>query len=304
MFGSLTPGVVFAAINMSSSALKYLEKPNTVCRSMVLGFSGWMDGGDVSTGSIEYMIEKLATVKVAEIQPAGFYIYNFPGPMEFASLFRPHTEIKGGLIANYSLPDNGFHWCPEASLLLFEGKEPNVDWDRFADCIFTVAADFGVETIYYVGSYAGVVPHSRDPRLYATSSNGFLRDEMASHGFRPTSYEGPAGFISHLLNEAGQRGARLTSLVAEIPAYLQGRNPSCIELVVREISRVLRLDLDLSGMSESSLTFRKEVGKAVLGKEELADMVRKLETEYDKDYMETHMGDLKDWLKDQGFEIS
>ena len=81
----LDPWVVFAAINMSSSALKYLEKPNTVCRSMVLGFSGWMDGGDVSTGSIEYMIEKLATVKVAEIQPAGFYIYNFPGPMEFAS---------------------------------------------------------------------------------------------------------------------------------------------------------------------------------------------------------------------------
>jgi predicted ATP-grasp superfamily ATP-dependent carboligase len=288
---------------MASSALRYLEKPRTKNPRMLMGFSGWMDGGDVSTGTIGCMIEKLVPSRMAEIRPTGFYIYNFPGSMEFTSLFRPHTEIEEGLIKDYTLPDNAFYYCAEANLILFEGKEPNVDWERFAECIFTVAEDCNVGTIYYVGSYAGVVPHSRDARLYATSSSKPLRDEMIAKDFRPTSYEGPAGFISHLLHEASNRDIRLSSIVAEIPAYVQGRNPKCIERVLREISKVFHLELDLSDLTDKSEAFCKEVEKAVLGKEDLTEMVRKLEIDYDKDYMETHMGDLKDWLKGQGFEV-
>ena len=270
---------------------------------MVIGLSGWMDGGEVSTGTIAYLREVLDVVPLAEIRPAGFYIYNFPGSMEFTALFRPHTTIQEGLVTEYVPPRNRFYWCEGENLVLFEGKEPHLDWDGYTDCIFSLAEQMHVDSLYFIGSYAGVVPHTRDPRLYSTASDRVLRDEMSGRGFRLSTYEGPAGVATQLLLRAADRGLRMASIVAEIPAYLQGRNPCSIETVVRHTAEILGLHLDTRKLTESGETFRKEVGKAVQEKEELMDMVRKLEAEYDMDYMETEMGDLKDWLRGQGFDV-
>ena len=47
--------------------------------TLVLAFSGWMDGGDVSTGTVQRLVELLSADPIAEIDPEPFYIYNFPG---------------------------------------------------------------------------------------------------------------------------------------------------------------------------------------------------------------------------------
>ena len=46
-----------------------------------------------------------------------------------------------------------------------------------------------------------------------------------------------------------------------------------------------------------------QVNKMMSDNEELSDMVRKLESQYDSDFLQTEMGDLKEWLEDQGFEL-
>ena len=61
--------------------------------TLVLAFSGWMDGGDVSTGTVERLVDLLEAEPIASIDPEPFYIYNFPGSMEIAALFRPHIKI-------------------------------------------------------------------------------------------------------------------------------------------------------------------------------------------------------------------
>jgi len=58
------------------------EKPKLTHPRMVLGFSGWMDGGEVSTGTVNYLIDKLEASKFAEIDPEDFFLLNFPGSME------------------------------------------------------------------------------------------------------------------------------------------------------------------------------------------------------------------------------
>ena len=40
-------------------------------------------------------------------------------------------------------------------------------------------------------------------------------------------------------------GLEMTSLVAEIPGYLQGTNPLSIEAVTRRLTKILQLPLDL-----------------------------------------------------------
>ena len=132
---------------MVANHLKIHARPKLSESRMILSFSGWMDGGDVSTGTVACLIAKLRAPKLAEIDPEDFYIYNFPGSMEISSLFRPHTKIKDGLITKYQPPTNIFYSDQPNNLILFEGKEPNVRWTPYADCIFSLAEAFKVRRI-------------------------------------------------------------------------------------------------------------------------------------------------------------
>ncbi len=107
---------------MSSGKLNIYKRPNFNSPRLLVGFSGWMDGGEVSTGTVKSLIETLGAQRFAEIGPEGFYIYSFPGPMEMTALFRPHTKIKDGLIKSYEIPTNAFFYSEENDLILFSGK--------------------------------------------------------------------------------------------------------------------------------------------------------------------------------------
>ena len=43
---------------MIPNELKVEQKPELSNPVLLLGFSGWMNGGQVSTGTVEYLIEK------------------------------------------------------------------------------------------------------------------------------------------------------------------------------------------------------------------------------------------------------
>jgi len=270
---------------------------------MVLGFTGWMDGGDVSTGSLKYLSEKLGARSLAEIDPRGFYIYNFPGSMEISALFRPHCEITDGIVHTYDPPANRFQFDDANRLILFRGKEPNLAWETFADGFFRLAETFRVRAIYFVGSYAGVVPHTRDPRMYASVSDPEMKADLEPHGFRFTDYEGPAHFTTYLTHAAADRGFKMATLVAEIPAYIQGTNPRCIEAVARTLAGVLGIQINTDDLRQTSDGFEAKVNDAIAEKEDLSEMIRKMEAQYDSEMFETQMGDLKDWLEERGIRL-
>ena len=253
--------------------------------TLVLAFTGWMDGGDVSTGTVRRLVDLLGARPIAEIDPEPFYLYNFPGPMEVAALFRPRVEIEGGLVKALEMPASTFYCHEPADLVLFLGKEPNLRWRAFGECILAMAHQVGARRVLFVGSFGGSVPHTREPRLYATCSDPALLPEMERYGVRPTAYEGPGSFTSYLLTRAPAAGLEMTSLVAEIPGYLQGRNPMSIEAVTRRLAKMLRLPLNLGALRTESTEWELHVSRAVEENEEMAETVRKLEEAYDDDLL-------------------
>src|SRR5438270_2290350 len=134
--------------------------------TLVLALSGWMDGGDVSTGTVERLVGLLDARPIAEIDPEPFYLYNFPGSMELTALFRPRVVIADGLVKSLDMPVGTFYCHEPAHLVLFLGKEPNLRWRTFGDCIIALALRVGVRRILFVGTFGGSVPHTREPRLY------------------------------------------------------------------------------------------------------------------------------------------
>jgi proteasome assembly chaperone (PAC2) family protein len=240
-----------------------------------------MDGGDVSTGTVSRLIQLTGAQPFADIDPDPFYIYNFPGSMEIAALFRPHCQIQNGLVRKLDIPSNVFYYQESANLVFFVGREPNVRWRQFGDCVLRLAAEVGVRRIVFVGSYGGAVPHTREPHLYVTCSDKRLLPEVLQYGVQRTDYEGPGSITTYLLTQAPQAQLEMISLVVEIPSYLHGTNVSCIEAVTRRLAKVLKLPLDLDSLRVASTRWELEVSKQIEKDESLAAQIRKLEAAYD-----------------------
>ncbi len=275
------------------------------CQTMIIGLSGWMDGGDVSTGTIDWLRRSLHARPVARIQPERFFIYNFPGSMEIAALFRPKTRIEEGLIRALEPPQNNFYVADDAGLLLFTGKEPNLAWSAFAACLFEMAHRCGITMIYFIGSVAGAVPHTRDPRMMCSVSDPQLKPLMEQSGVRFADYEGPASFSTLLNVEATKRGVLMANLVAEIPPYVQGMNPKSIELVSRKLMAIAGFQADLTELRELSVAWEEKLNEVLTGddNEDLNEHIHRLEEDYDNDVFDTQMGDLKEWLEQRGIRL-
>jgi predicted ATP-grasp superfamily ATP-dependent carboligase len=270
-----------------SDILRISSYPSVEGTTLVLAFSGWMDGGDVSTGTVQRLVDVLAAKPFAEIDPEPFYIYNFPGPMEVASIFRPHVEISGGLVEKIEMPQNRFYCHEAGNLVLFVGKEPNLHWRDFGRCILELAERVGVEQILFVGSFGGSVPHTREPRLFITCTDARVLAEMEPYGLKPSDYKGPGSFTSYLMANAATEGLSMASLVAEIPGYLQGANPLCIAAVTRRLAKILQLSLDSDALRSASTEWELQVSSIVEQDDELAEEVRRLEEEYDNELLKS-----------------
>ena len=268
---------------MSDQCLKLISRPKLSNATLLVALSGWMDGGLVSTGTVRRLMENRDTAEIARIDSDPFYIYNFPGSMEVAAVFRPHVQMKQGVIQELGLPENTFHCDAASNLVFFLGQEPNLRWQSFADCMFTLAKEIGISRIVFVGSFGGAVPHTRDPRMYGSVSHERLGPLMTEHGVRMSDYEGPSGFSTLLLAQAPSHGIEMLSLVAEIPGYLQGLNPLSIEAVTRLLARLLNQPVDLNTLRSASNQWELEVSEAVAKDEKMAATVRKLEEQYDND---------------------
>jgi proteasome assembly chaperone (PAC2) family protein len=274
-----------------SSALRIHDCPALDKATLVLAFTGWMDGGDVSTGTVRRLVDLLAAPAFAEIDPEPFYLSSFPGSMELTALFRPAIKIADGLVVSLEMPANTFHVHAPGNLVLFVGKEPNLRWRDFGECVVELARRVGVQRVLFVGSFGGSVPHTREPRLFVTCSEARLLPEMEKYGLRRTGYEGPGSFASYLLTRAPAAGLEMTSLAAEIPGYLQGRNPMSIEAVTRRLAKILQLPLNLDALRAESTQWELEVSRLVAKDKGLAKTVRQLEEAYDNELLQQEGGD-------------
>jgi len=288
---------------MTEQWVTYHDRPAMSDSRMVLAFTGWMDGGEVSTGSVEFLVQQLGAEPVAEINAEGAYIAQLPGSMEMSAIVRPHVQIKEGLVEAFHVLSNTVYAHPDTRLLLMLGREPNMRWSKYADSLLAIGRQFGVREYVFAGSVAGAVPHTREPRFMGTVSQSHLLHRLNQHGIRALDYEGPASMASYLTAVAAERGVEMMSLVAEIPAYVQGRNVRGVEAVVRKLSAVLGLHVSLDELRQMSDALERKLNELVEEHEDLAKLITKLEQDYDNEVFDTQMGDLKDWLQQRGIRV-
>jgi len=227
------------------------EPPQLNAPYILVGMNGWLNAGEISTGSIDYLRRKLSARKFAYIETQGFYIYQTPSLSPELSM-RPHTQIKDGLVMKLEIPQNDFFFWKSDSdhdLILLLGVEPNLSWPAYCQIILDVARQFQAPRIYFIGAVFDQVPHTRETRIRASVSHPGLKDELKTFA-RFTNYEGPCAFTTMLLTMGANQGIEVAGISARTSMYINDFNPldsDCTCYTCRNFSRAYLRHLFLSG---------------------------------------------------------
>ncbi len=241
-----------------------VEKPKLRHPYMVCGISGWVDGGEAATGSIQYLVGKLEAKRFAEIPIDRFHIFQVPGQLSL----RPHIRIEDGVLKEHRFPQNQFfYWVnshADNDLILFLGTEPNLNWEEYAEAILGVAEEFAVVTIYLLGGVLDKTPHTREPGVSCACSSDQLREEMRKYSVQFSNYEGPGSFSTTLLHICQGRRGQMVSITARATYYPEfdiviPHNPKTIRAVVRRLNHLLHLNLDISDLDRQAEEFEAKI---------------------------------------------
>jgi len=252
---------------------------------MVVALDGWVDGGEAATGSLKYLRRKLRPKKLAEIPLDHFHIYQVPGQLSL----RPYSRVEDGLLKEYSPPRNVFYYWVntkgDTDLILFQGSEPNLNWNDYSAAILEVAKTFEVPRIYMLGGVLDKTPHTREPGVSCVCTSVGLRDELANYGIEFTDYEGPGGIRTTLLYMCQKSGVEMAILHARATYYPEfniviSHNPKAIRAVVKRLNRLLGLGLRMDDMDRQARDFEARIGYMGVQNREFQLYVEALEKEY------------------------
>ncbi len=255
-----------------------LKPPSTVIGStqtvMVAAFTGWNDGADAASDTIDHLWSHWGAQRIAEVTPDGFVDF---------TMSRPSIELHDGVPSDISWPSTRLGWCtPSAglSVVLVKGPEPEFAWSEYCDTIVDAADELGVPTLITVGSMLSDVPHTRPAPVFCAARDRHVLDSV---DLPRSNYEGPVGIPSVLAERAHHRGLETLGLWAAVPAYAAGV-PSIkgVLALVDVLERILEVDVDTTGFAEAADEYTAYLDNVVEEDPETADYVARLEEAYDR----------------------
>jgi proteasome assembly chaperone (PAC2) family protein len=262
--------------------LVILERPQLNAPYIIVGLNGWLNAGEVSTGSIDYIRRKVGARKFAYVNTQGFYIYQIPSSNPELTM-RPKTQISEGLVKKLEIPKNEiFSWESEAEhdLLLFLGYEPNLNWPEYAQVILDLARQFRAPRIYCLGGFFDQIPHTRDTRIHVTVSHPRMRSEFK--GFAHFGdYEGPCSFTTMLIKMGNEQGIEIAGISARAPIYIHDLNSKACYDLLKHVVKMIGLGIDLSDLRDAGEELMEMMDKAFSENPTALDQLKKMEELYD-----------------------
>jgi hypothetical protein len=163
--------------------------------------------------------------------------------------------------------------------LLLHGSEPDVMWERFAAAIGQLVELLEIRLTVGTNAIPMAVPHTRPVGVTAHAA----RPELIS-GYQPwvATVQVP-GSAAHLIeHRLAMAGHDSMGFAVHVPHYLaQAGYPPAAEALIGAVARATGLSLPLGSLPEASREAHESIAGLVAQSEELVELVRTLETQYD-----------------------
>lgn len=264
------------------SHIVMLEKPQLTAPYIILGMNGWLNAGEVSTGSIDYLRHKINARKFAYIDAQNFYIYQIPSSNPEKTM-RPHTQISEGMVKTLDFKMNDlFSWKSglDHDLIIFSGAEPNLRWPEYCQIILDLTRQFQAPRIYCLGAFFDQVPHSRETRINVTVSHQRMKSEFESFAHFG-DYSGPCSFTTMLTVLGREQGIEVAGMAARVPIYISDLNiKTCYDLL-KNVLKMTGFQIDLGDLRQAGEKQVETLDRAFSENSTALEQLKKLEELYD-----------------------
>jgi proteasome assembly chaperone (PAC2) family protein len=240
---------------------------------LLVGFSGWVDGGAVATRSLRFLIDSWGAKRFAELDPEPFY--NF-------SRVRPQVHIAPDSTRTLSWPETSLYYHVDPQLdrdyVLLVGIEPNFKWRTFCQEILEVCQTVGIASALTLGGVLAEVAHTSPVQVTVFSSDPDLCARFPELGGRRGGYQGPTGIIGVIADSLTKSDIPVGTMRGAVPHYLAASpNPKVRLALLSRLSELYELGLDLTRLEAASQRFDRRVNRSLRERPELAAYVKRLE---------------------------
>ena len=191
--------------------------------------------GMVGKIAVEYLIKWLKAKKIAELYSPHYAYYVLVNKAGSIRLLR--SEF--------------YYWRNERGendlILLTGDTQPQTIEGQYevADAILGFAEQNNVKLVITIGGYRTEV--KTEPQIYVSATSQELLSKASDSGIKSSPPGSPiVGTAGLLIGLANLRNIEAACLLAETPGYLP--DPRAAKSVVKAISRILNVDVDLSGL--------------------------------------------------------
>ena len=273
-------------------------------------FMGWPDASMGASGAVRYLVEKLGAAPLAtwdgdeyydfvELRPVSRVI-----PPRDRVLIWPQAELwvvrevalrppsddvlaGAGLIqlgagGAGSEPGAGGTSAGSRSLILFLAAEPRLRWRSYGRELVQLAKRCGAKQSVFFGSAWADVPHSRSPIITGWATEPRLRTRLEALGVPFSGYQGPSSMQSAAIEAFRKEEIACASLFSNGPHYLPVPNANLSHALLRKLTELFMLDVDLQALKEAGEQLTRQADSAMEERAEFRDHVRQLEAQFDQ----------------------
>ena len=163
-------------------------RENPPAHHMIAGWRPqWSDGGEISSGLPQYLIDKLGARCIGELGSMVStlcYPFQVPGTHD---AFRPGIAYEDGLPSKGMFRENRFYDAGNG-LIIFLGEEPWFRVDVYGEAFFQAIKELGVKRTVAVEGYNGPAPPELERSVNCSYSMPHMKQELERYGVRFSSY--------------------------------------------------------------------------------------------------------------------
>ncbi len=249
------------------------EAPDLHEPVLIVMLSGWIDASAAAASAMSAVETACGATALVAFDDDLFIDYRAR---------RPVLELRNGVNTRlaWNSPQLQVGRDPNGrDVLALSGPEPDMAWHRFTAAVGELAGQFGVTRMVALGAYPFAAPHTRPPRLSATSPSA---DTVAGLPFRLNSVDVPAGMSAALEHELHDRGIPSVGIWAQVPHYVASMSyPAASAALLEGLATVTGITIAAGELRREAELQRQRIDQLVEANEEHQAMVAQFERIYD-----------------------
>jgi len=239
--------------------IKIFKRPRLKKPCLIVAWPGM---GEVAFKAASYLVEKLKAEEFADIPPEEFF-------------YLTGSNVQEGILTLPELPFNKFYYWKNPTkktlgkteandLIIFvSNAQPDLaKAEAYSKRIMHIAKIFKVEMIVSFASMPQPIDHTQESRVWFCATSPELNNNFKKYDLKILSEGQISGMNGLFLGIAKREGFKGFCLLGEMPLYtIQIENPKASHAVLKVLSRIFNIQIDLASLIEEANHMETEINK-------------------------------------------